>query len=92
MLSINKETFQKYMECLLEIGVLILVHKSECVTPVLIITKKEAIVRFKMYYIFLKKLVAHNPCVLPRIGDTIQKLDILHFVEALDLKLVHYTI
>ena len=72
--QINKETFQKNVWSLLEIGVHIPVHMSEYGTPLLIIPEKEGTVGFIMDYRNIKPQLAHNTYPLPIICDTMHKL------------------
>ena len=69
----------------MKIRVLTLVQKSQCGTLVFIIPKKEVTVRFITDYRRLNQKLAIRPYPLPRIGKTMQKLEILHYATALDL-------
>ena len=58
---INKETFQKDLEHLVEMGVLTPVQRSQCGTPVFIIFKKEGTVRFITKYGRLNQRLVIKP-------------------------------
>ena len=72
---INKEIFLNDLKPLVEIGVLTLVQYSKYGTPVFVIPKKEVTVRFITDYHRLNHKLVRKPYSLPRIGNTIQKLE-----------------
>ena len=76
----------------MKIGVLDTVQQSQCGTPVFINHKKEVTVRFITDYRRLKHKLVRNPYPSPRIGETMQHLEGLQYVTALDLNTVYYTI
>ena len=89
---IKKETFQKELNCLVEIGVLTLVQQSQYGTPVFIIPKREGTVRFITDYQRLNQQLVRKPYHLPRIGETIQKLEGFQYATALSFNMGYYTI
>ena len=68
------------------------VHQSQCGTPVFIIPKKEGIVRFITDYHRLNQQLVRNPSPLPRICETMQKLEGFQYATALYLNVGYYTI
>ena len=89
---INKEKFRKDLKRLVEIGVLTPVQQSQYGTPVFIIPKKGGTVRFILDYCRLNQQLVRKPYPLPRIVETIQKLEVFQYVTALDLNTGYYTI
>ena len=89
---INKENFLKELKRLVEIGVLTPVQQSKYGTPVFIIPKKEGTVSFITEYRRRNQRLVINPYHLPRIVETIQKLEGFQYVTALDINMVYYTI
>ena len=69
----------------MEVGVLPPLQQSQYDTPVFIIPKKEGTARFKTDYIRLNNKLVRNPYPLPRIGETMQQLEVLHYATKLDL-------
>ena len=76
----------------MKIGVLNLLQKFQYITPVLNIHKKEGTVRFTTDYHRINQKLVVKMYPLPRIGETIQKMEGLQCVTALDTNLVYYTI
>ena len=89
---INKEKLQKELKILVEIGVLTLVHHIQYDTPVFIIPKKEGTVRFITEHHRINQKLVRKPYILPRIGETMQKLEVFQYVTALYLNMGYYTI
>ena len=79
---INKDTFCKYIKRLVKIGVLTTVQQSQYGNPVFIIPKKEGIMRFVTDNIRLNHKLARKPYPLPRIGETIKKLEGFQYATA----------
>ena len=48
--------------------------------------------RFITDYLRLNHKLVRKPYPLPRIGDTMQKLEELHYVKELDINMGYYTI
>ena len=71
---INKETFRKELNILVEIGVLTPVEQSQYSTPVFITPKKEGTVRFITDYLRLNPKLVRKPYHLQEIGETMQQL------------------
>ena len=79
---ISKETFCKELKQLVEIGVLTPVQQIKYGTPIFIIPKKEGTARFIKDYHRLNQQWARNLNPLPRIGETMQKLEGFHYMTA----------
>ena len=84
-LRLTKKTFHKELQSLVEIGVLTPIHQSQYGTPIFIIPKKEGTVRFITDYQKLNHNIIRNPYSLPRIGDTINQLEVFQYDTVLDL-------
>ena len=63
------------------------VHQSKYGTPVFIIPNKEGTVRFITDYCRLNQKLVINMYPLPRIGETMQKLEGFKYVTVLYLKM-----
>ena len=87
VLIINKEKISKEIKRLVKIGVSIKLQHSQYNTPVFIIPKKEGTVRFITYYRRLNRKLVRNPYPLPRIVETMQKLEVFKYATSLDLKM-----
>ena len=92
MPEINKEDFHKEIQRLVGIVVLTIVHHSQYGTPVCIIPKKGGTMRFITDYQNINHTIVRKPYPLPRIGDTMQKLELFYFATALDRNMRYYTI
>ena len=68
------------------------VHQSQYGTPVFIIPKKEGTARFTTDYRRLNHQLVRKPYPLPRIGETMQKLEGFQYATSLDLNMGYYTI
>ena len=90
--KINKATFKKELEHLVEIGVLTPVQQSEYGTPVFIIPKKEGTVRFLTDYRRINQGIVRKPYPIPRISETLQQMEGFQYATALDLNMGYYTI
>ena len=77
---------------MLEIGVPDPVQQRKYGSPIFIIPKKEGNVRFITDYRRLKHILLIKPYPLPRIGETMQQLEVFQYVTALDINMVYYTI
>ena len=73
-------------------GVLTSVQKSQYGTPLFITPKKESTVSFIAEYLRLKQKLVRNTYPLPRIGETMQKLEVFQYATALDMDMGYYTI
>ena len=71
---INKYTFYKELQCLVEIGVLTPVQQSQHVTPIFIISKKEGTLRFITNYCRLKQQLVIKTHMLPIIGKNVHHM------------------
>ena len=89
---INKEIFRKEIKRLVEIGLLTPLHQSQYSTPVFIIPRKEGTVRFIMDYRRLNQKLVRRPYPVPRIGETMQKLEGFQYETSLYLSMGYYTI
>ena len=89
---INKETFLNELKRLVEIGVLTPLQQSQYGTPVFIIPNKEGTMRLITDYCMLNQKLVRNPYPLPRIGETMQKLEGFQYAAALYIHMVYYTI
>ena len=76
---IKKENFWKDINRLVEIWVLTPLQQRQYGTPVFIIPKKEGTVRFISDYHRLNHKLVRKPYPLPRIGETMQKLEGLQY-------------
>ena len=76
----------------MKIGVLTPVQQSQYLTSEVIIPKKEGTVCFIMDYRRLNQKLIRNLYPLPRIGKTMQQLEVLQYVAVLDLNMRYYTI
>ena len=85
--KINKDKFHKDLELLVKMGVLTPVQQSQYGTPLIIIPKKEGTVRFITYYFRINRKLVINMYPLPRIGETMHKLEGLHYATTLDLNM-----
>ena len=68
------------------------VQQSQYVTPVFITPNKEDTVRFITDYNRIKQKLVRKRYPLPRIGDTIQKVEGFQYEAAIYLNIVYYTI
>ena len=68
------------------------VKQSEYGDPVFIISKKEGTVGLITDYCRLNHQLVRKPHPLPRIGETMQKLEVLQYEIELDLNMGYYTI
>ena len=73
----------------MKIGVLTGVQQIQYGTPIFIIAKKEETMRFITYYHRINQQFVINPHTLPRIDETMQKLEGLQYTIALDLNTGH---
>ena len=89
---INKENFRKYLKRLVEIGVLTPVQHSQYGTPVFIIPKKEGNVRFITDYCRLYHQLVRKTYPLPRICNTMQKLEGFQYAISLYINMGYNTI
>ena len=69
------------------IGVHTPVQQLQYITPMFIIPKKEGTVRFLMYYHRLNQKLVRNTNLLSRIGKTMHKLEVFHYVTVLQLNM-----
>ena len=68
------------------------VQKSQYVTTVFIIPKKEGTVRFITEYRRLNHQLVRKPYTSPRIGETVQQLEGFQYMTELDPNMGYYTI
>ena len=87
-----KESFRKELKRLVEIVVLTPVQHNPYGTPVFIIPKKERTLKFITDYRRINQKLVRKPYPLPRIGDTMQKLEVFQYATALYLNMGYYTI
>ena len=73
-------------------GVLTSVQKSQYGTPLFITPKKESTVSFIAEYLRLNQKLVRNTYPLPRIGETMQKLEGLQYATSLYLSMGYYNI
>ena len=81
------DTFRKEIQSLVEIGVLTSVQKLQYGAPIIIIPKNEGTVRFITDYQNLKQKIFRHLYPLPRIGETMQKLEGLQYATELDVNM-----
>ena len=89
---INKETFQKEIKLLVEIGVITPVQQIQYGTPVFIFPKKEGTVRFITDHRIFNQQLVRKPYPLPIIGETMHQLEGFQYATELYLNMVYYTI
>ena len=89
---INEEIFRKDLKSLVKIVVLTLVHQIQYSTPVFIITKGKGTVRFITDHCRLNQKLVRTPYLLPRIVNTMQKMEGFHYATVLYLNIRYYTI
>ena len=88
----NNIFFRKELKRLVEIGVITTVHQIQYGTPIFIVPKKEGTTRFITDYYRLNQKLVRKQHPLPRIGETIQKLEGFQYATALDLNMGYYTL
>ena len=76
----------------MKIGVSTPVQRSQYGTPVFITPKKEGTERFITEYRRLNHKLVRKPYTLPRIGETIQHLEVLQYATVLYLSMGYYNI
>ena len=91
---IKKWKILKDLTRIVEIGVLTPVQQSQYQygTPIFIIPNKEGTVGFITDYFRLNQKLVRKPYPLPRIGETMQKLEGLQYAAELDNNMGYYTI
>ena len=76
----------------MKIGVLTLLQQSQYGTPVFINPNKKESVRFITEYLRRNQKLVRTPYPLPRIGKTMQQLEVSQYATTLDLNIGYYTI
>ncbi len=90
--KIHKDTLNKEVERLVELGVLERQPASEQASPSFIIPKKNRTVRFLSNFWEVNKRLIRTPFPIPKISTVLQELERFTFVMALDLNMGYYTI
>lgn len=90
--KIHEETFKKEIDRLISIGVLKKAKASKWTSPTFIVPKKNGTVRFVSDFRKLNKQIHRKPYPIPKISDTLQRLEGFTYASALDLNMGYYTI
>ena len=85
-------TLRQEVDCLVKIGVLKKVNRSEWAAPTFIIPKKDQTVRFLSDFCKLNKRIKRQPFPLPKIQDLMLKLEGFSYATSLDLNMGYYHI
>ena len=87
-----KDTLNKEIDWLVDLGVLEPVQESEWGSPIFIIPKKDGHVRFVSDFRRLNAKIKCKPYPLPCISDTLQNLEGVKYATPLDLNMGYYHI
>ena len=87
-----EDTLKKELERLWKISVHCKCSNSVWATPTYIIPKKNGAVRFISDFRHLNKCLVRRPYPIPKIVDTIQKLEGIHYDTPLDLNMGYCTV
>ena len=90
--KIHEVTLKKELERLCKSSVLCKCRNSAWGTPIFIIPKKHATVRFISDFRYLNKCLIRIPYPIPKIADVLQKLEGIQIVTLLDLNMGYYTV
>jgi hypothetical protein len=80
------------LECLIKIGVLRKVNKSEWAAPTFLVPKKDAMVWFISDFCELNKRIKRKPHPIPKIQDLLMKLEDFQYATTLVLNMGYYHI
>jgi len=85
----HMQTLKAEVDCLVKIGVLKKVNRSEWAAPTFVIPKKDGSVRFISDFRELNKRMLRKPCPVPNIQDVLLNLEGFQWATSLDLNVGH---
>ena len=88
--KIHEHTLKVELDRLVKLGVLTQINNSEWATPMFIISKKDATVRFISDFSGLNKHLNHDPFLIPKTKDLLLKLEGFQHAMSLDLNMGYY--
>jgi hypothetical protein len=90
--KIYEATLKMEADCLIKLGVLKKVNRSEWAAPTFIIPKKDGTVRFILEFCQLNTRIKQKPYPIPKIQDLLLKLEGFQCATSLDLNMCYYHI
>ena len=90
--KVHERTLKVELDRLVKLGVLKRINNSEWATPMFIISKKDATVRFISDFCRLNKCFKCNPFLIPKIQGLLLKLEGFQHATSLDLNWGYYHI
>ena len=91
-LKSTEATLKIELECLVKLGILKCINRSEWAVPTFIIPKKDGSIHFISDFREINKRIKRKPYPIPKIQDLLMKLEGFQYATSLDLNMGYYHI